>query len=159
MLKDIFIDTNVIPNFSNPLDKEYKKLFRWLISYNENSKHNNAYLAISNKLKNEYSRSLRNSYLNTNNFSIIINTLFEQDRFNTISNRRINNFKQKYLNKKYIKRKLTSNKNDREHIPVVMLSDRKYALSLDNNFCRDINNFPRFRARAVQRPQDIPHDR
>jgi len=28
--KDIFIDTNIAKNFTNPLDPEYKKLVFWL---------------------------------------------------------------------------------------------------------------------------------
>lgn len=158
MIKDIFVDTNVIPKFSNPLDSEYKKLIKWLLSYDQNNESDNAYLAVSNKLKGEYSRSLRNSYLQTNNFCIIIDVLSKQGRFNIISNRRIEKFKQKHF-KKHVVRKLTCSRNDWDHIPVVMLSDRKYVLSLDNDFRRDVNQFPGFPALAAGRPQDIPYDR
>ncbi|MHC4113368.1 MAG: hypothetical protein ACYSUY_20030 [Planctomycetota bacterium] len=159
MFKDIFIDTDVINKFANPLDKNYKKLFKWLLDYDENNKNDNAYLAVSNKLRGEYSRSLRNSFSYSNNFSIIIDVFTKKGRFNSISNKKIKNFKQKYFNKKRIVRKLISSKNDRDHIPVVMLSDRKYALSLDGKFRRDINNFPGFSATAVKRPQDLPYDK
>ena len=158
MLKDIFIDTDVIPKLSNPLDYEYKRFIKWLLNYDRNNNLNNAYLVVSSGLLGEYSRSLRNSHLSSNNFCVIIDMFSRQGRFHSITNRRIKAFKQKFF-KKHVLRRLTSSKNDRDHIPVVMLSDRKYALSLDANFRRDINNFPRFSARAAKRPQDIPYDR
>jgi hypothetical protein len=157
MPKDIFIDTNVIRNFANPMSREYKKLLNWLTTYNPNNKSNNAYLAISNKLLAEYGRSLRNCFYGSNSFSVIIDSFTKQDRFNLIKNREIKTFKQKNF-KKHIVQRLRCNTPDRDHIPVVMLSDRKYALSLDGNFLRDVNNFPGFSARAVRCPQDLPYD-
>lgn len=157
MLKDIFIDNSVIPKFSNPLDSEYKKLFEWLLKYDEKRKNNNAYLAVSKKLLGEYDRSLRNAHSSSHNFVVIIAHYKRNDRFNSIDNESIKTFKRKYFKKKIVRR-LVCDRDDRNHIPVVMLSDRKYALSLDANFRRDINNFPGFSARATERPQDLPYD-
>lgn len=156
MLKDIFIDHNVAKNFSNPLDDEYKKLVKWLIRYDERSPLNNAYLAVSYKLLGEYCPSPGHPHSSTN-IIIIIDKFTKQGRLNRISNSAIKNFQRKYF-KKHIVRGLRCNPPDRDHIPVVMLSDRKYALSRDTKFRYDVNNFPRFSALAAKRPQDIPYD-
>jgi len=156
MLKDIFIDNNIVPKFSNPLDGEYKKLVKWLLGYNVVNKEDNAYLAVSNKIIGEYSRSLRNISSLSNNFIVIIDACTRQGRYNFVCNRKITHFKQKHF-KKHVVRKFTCTRSDQDHIPVVMLSDRKYALSLDANFRRDINNFPKFAALAAKRPNDIPY--
>ena len=46
MFKDIFIDTDVIKEFANPLDNNYKKLFKWLLDCDENNKSDNAFFAV-----------------------------------------------------------------------------------------------------------------
>lgn len=156
MFKDIIIDHNVAKNFSNPLDNEYKNFVKWLIRYDVRNPLNNAYLAVSNKLLGEYCTSPGYPHSLTN-IIIIIDTFMKQGRLNKISNSAIKNFKRKYF-KKHVIRKFTCNRRDWEHIPVVMLSDRKYALSRDANFRNDVNNFTGFSALAVKRPQDIPYD-
>lgn len=156
MLKDIFIDNNVAKNFANPLDSEYKNLIAWLIRHDVKNSLNDACLAVSNKLLCEYSRTSGYSQSLTN-ITVIIDILTREGRVNKISNDSIKNFKHKYF-KNYVVRRLTCNPSDRDHIPVVMLSDRKYALSLDGKFRNDINNFPRFSALAAKRPQDIPYE-
>ena len=156
MLKDIFIDHNVAKNFSNPLDDEYKKLVKWLIRYDERSPLNNAYLAVSKKLLGEYCTSPGHPHSLTN-IIIIIGTFTKQGRLNNIDNSAIKNFQRKYF-KKHIVQRLRCNPPDRDHIPVVMLSDRKYALSRDTKFRYDVNNFPGFSALAAKCPQDIPYE-
>jgi len=156
--KDIFIDNNIAKNFSNPLDPEYKKLIKWLIEFDSDPKtiHNNAHLVVSQKLIAEYYRTMGHA-ASGNNIVVIINLLTQQGRLNRISNDQIKEFKQKYFTNK-VKRRLTSNEEDREHIPVVLLSDRKYALTLDEKFTADLLNFPSFTATVAKKPSDIPYD-
>lgn len=154
--KDIFIDNNVAKNFTNPLDPEYKKLIKWLIRFNPKNKANNAYLVVSNKLLMEYHRTSGLSYSLTN-ITVIIGKMQKEGRLIKISNEAIKEFKRQYFSKK-IKRKLTCNQEDRDHIPVVLLSHRKYALSLDIKFLHDLENFPGFIVTVARRPQNLPYD-
>ena len=155
MRRDILIDNNVTKNFGNPLDSEYKKLVAWLIRHNADHPLNDAYLAVSNKLLCEYSRTSGYSQSLTN-ITVIVDILTREGRLNKISNSLIKKFKSKFF-RKYVVQRLTCNPSDWDHISVVMLSDRKYALSLDANFRSDVNNFPGFSALAAKRPQDIPY--
>jgi hypothetical protein len=157
--KDIFIDNNIAKNFSNPIDPEYKKLIKWLIEFNPNPKKHddNAYLVVSQKLIAEYYRTMGHA-ASGNNIAVIINLLTQQGRLNRISNEQIKEFKQEHFTKK-VERKLVSNKEDREHIPVVLLSDRKYALTLDEKFTADLVKFPSFTVTVGKKPSDIPYDK
>lgn len=155
MKKDIFIDNNIAKNFSNPMDEEYIKLIRWLKRYDPDDLSGNAYLVVSNKLLSEYSRTV--SYAaGGSNILVIIDTFTRQGRLVKIGNADIKEFKEKYF-KKRVEKKLRSNNEDRDHIPVVLLSYRKYALSLDDDFINDLRNFPGFRARAEKRPEKLPY--
>ncbi|GAK50869.1 hypothetical protein U14_02110 [Candidatus Moduliflexus flocculans] len=156
MLKDIFIDNNIAKNFSNPLDIEYKKFIQWLMRYDVQEPSKNAYLVVSQKLIAEYQRTTRNSFSPTN-IAIIIDRLTREGRLIKISNQEIKDFKQKYFIKKVI-RKLTCNHEDWEHIPVVLLSHRKYALSLDDKFIHDLRNFPGFNVLIEKRPEDLSYE-
>lgn len=157
--KDIFIDNNIAKNFSNPIDPEYKKLIKWLMEFSSDSQsqHNNAYLVVSKKLLAEYYRTMGHAGLG-NNITVIINLLTQQGRLVQVSNEQIKEFKQKYFTKK-VERQLVSNKEDREHIPVVLLSDRKYALTLDEKFTTDLINFPGFTVTVGKKPTDIPYNK
>ena len=155
MKKDIFIDTNIASRFTNPMDMEYIKLINRLLKC-ESSSQNNAYLAVSNKLLAEYNRSTMNSSTDTC-IGVIINTLISQGRLTVITNDQIEEF-QKFHFKKRLLRKLKSNQEDREHIPVVFMSERKYALTLDENFTYDLLHFPRFIATVEKRPEKLPYD-
>jgi hypothetical protein len=157
--KDIFIDNNIAKNFSNPIDPEYKKLIKWLMEFSSDpqSQYNNAYLVVSKKLLAEYYRTMGHAALG-NNITVIISLLIQQGRLVQISNEQIKEFKQKYFTKK-VERQLVSNKEDREHIPVVLLSDRKYALTLDEKFTTDLINFPGFTVTVGKKPADIPYNK
>jgi hypothetical protein len=155
--KDIFIDNNIAKNFTNPLDPEYKKLIKWLITFDEKKKGHNAYLVVSNKLLAEYHRTSGLSYSLTN-ITVIIGKLQKEGRLIKISNQAIKEFKRQYFSKK-VKKKLTCNQEDWEHIPVILLSDRKYALSFDVKFLVDLENFPGFLVKVARRPQDLPYDK
>jgi hypothetical protein len=149
MKKDIFIDNNIAKNFSNPMDEEYITLIRWLML-------GNAYLVVSNKLLMEYGRTVSYTSGGSNIF-IIIDKLTREGRLIKITNIEIKEFKREHFTKKVIKT-LRSNKEDRDHIPVVLLSHRKYALSLDNHFIYDLVHFPGFTVRAERRPENLPYD-
>jgi hypothetical protein len=163
--KDLFIDNNITKNFANPLDPEYKKLIQWLMNYDEKAityddkgekiNTNSAYLVVSNKLLAEYQRS-SGTATSATNITIIIAKLTREGRLVKISNQAIKAFKQQHFTPKVI-RKLTCNQEDRDHIPVVLLSDRKYALSLDDKFRQDLTDFPGFKVLVAERPQEIPY--
>jgi len=153
--KDIFIDNNIAKNFANPADAEYKKLIEWLKRFNLDNKSNNAYLVVSNKLLVEYTSTSGNS-LSSNSIIAIIGELTKQGRLIKIRNEEIKEFQREHFTNK-VKKRLASNKEDREHIPVVLLSDRKYALTLDEKFTDDLLNFPSFNATVGKRPSDIPY--
>jgi uncharacterized membrane protein len=159
MKKDIFIDNNIASRFKNPADPEYIKLRDWLLLYREikeNEADNNAHLVVSNKLLNEYSRSNQN-IKDGQNIILIIARLQRQGRLIKIDNQAIKEFQQEYFTKKTLK-KLSCNEEDREHIPVVLLSHRKYALSIDDAFVNDLLNFPRFNATVAKRPEELPYN-
>lgn len=155
-MKDIFIDNNVAKNFANPLDPEYKRLIAWLIAFNENDIANNAHLVVSDKLLAEYGRTAGFAYSATN-ITVIIGKLTREGRIVKIGNQKIKEFKRRYFTKTVVRR-LTCNREDRNHIPVVLLSHRKYALSRDDNFRNDLESFPGFSVLTAKRPQDLPYD-
>lgn len=153
--KDIFIDTNIVKNFTNPLDPEYKRLIKWLMT--SNTEDNKAYLAVSKKLLAEYGRTMRHA-ASGSNIAVIVNLLTRQGRLNEISNEKIRDFQQKYFTSK-TRRKLTSNSEDRDHIPVVLLSERRYALTFDEKLTGDLGKFSSFIVTVGKKPADIPYDK
>lgn len=158
MKKDIFIDNNIASRFKNPADPEYIKLRNWLVSYREvkeGEEDENAHLVVSNKLLGEYSRSNQN-IKDGQNIIVIIARLQKQGRLAFIKNQEIKDFQQVHFTKK-TEKKLSCNEEDREHIPVVLLSHRKYALSIDDAFVSDLLNFPGFQVLACKRPEEMPY--
>lgn len=158
MRKDIFIDNNIASKFSNPADKNYKILIKWLMENHEipeNTEDDRAYLMVSKKLLAEY---LRSNYAARGATAIpaIINKLNREGRLVMISNEQIKSFQNEYFTSKII-RKLQSNEEDWMHIPVVLLSERKYALARDHKFISDLVNFPGFRVLVCERPEDMPY--
>ena len=159
MKKDIFIDNNIASKFSNPQDKEYIKLTQWLLKFDENdieNKDNYAHLVVSQKLLVEYYRSAMAASSDTS-IPMIINKLQSQGRLNNISNQDIRDFQTSHFTNA-VKRKLRSNNEDRKHIPLVLLSDRKYALTRDDNFKYDLENFSGFNVRVEKKPSNLPYD-
>jgi len=155
MLRDIFIDNNVAKNFANPLDVEYKKLVFWLIEYNKLNPIRNAYLVTSNKLLKEYLASSGLSSSSTN-IVMIIHKMTREGRLVKFSNQDIKNFKAKHLTKRVMKR-LTCNAKDINHIPLVLLSNRKYALTIDDKFAKALTSIPGFVATVASRPEHLPY--
>jgi hypothetical protein len=157
MKQDIFIDTNIAKNFSYPVDNEYKRLINWLLKNDLEQSELNAYILVSQKLINEYSRSSANAKSLTT-ISVILSKMQKQGRRVFITNQQIKDFQKEYFSKKTLK-KLKSNEEDREHIPVVFLSDRKYVLTIDENFTYDLEHFPNFKATVEKRPENLPYNK
>jgi hypothetical protein len=141
-MKDIFIDNDVTTkHFSNPIDKDYKNLIDWLRTFN-NDVENDAHLVLSNFILREYHESNKNPNSQTNIISII-DEMIKNNRVKRIGNKDIQDFQTRYFTKKTLK-KLTSNAKDRNHIPAVLLSERKIALSEDSRFLNDLLQFSGF---------------
>ncbi|MCK4760673.1 MAG: hypothetical protein KAW12_00640 [Candidatus Aminicenantes bacterium] len=157
MRKDIFIDNNIAKNFSNPMDRQYIRLIAWLMNYNENNSPQNAYLVVSKKLIGEYSRTA-SAALSSTSIPVLIDKLTREGRLINFKNAEIKEFQQQYFTKT-ITRKLRSNKADHDHIPIVLMSDRKIALSLDDNLIYDLVHFPGFTVKAEKRPENLPYDK
>ncbi len=66
----------------------------------------------------------------------IIGKLTRERRLTKITNADIKGFQNKYFTKT-VERTLRSNQENRNHIPVVLLSERKFALTNDRNFTFD----------------------
>lgn len=125
------------------------------MDYEEDCDEKNAYLVVSQKILSEYLSSCRGA-IGSTSIPIIINQLTKENRLIKISNDQIKKFQAEHFTKSLIK-KLRSNKEDREHIPVVLLSDRKYALTNDTNLTHDLDNFPGFVVVVSSNPENIPY--
>lgn len=143
-MKDILVDNNVGKNFCNPLDPEYKNFIEWL--FREGA------LVVTVKLMQEYIASSGASSSPTN-MPAIIDKLLREGRLNLIANKVLKAFRISRRTERF----LIANRSDWNYLKAVMISLRKYALSLDDNFRYDVNNFPGYTARAEARPQDIPY--
>ncbi len=154
MRNDIFIDNNIAIHFANPLDPQYKNLIAWLKTKNS-LEEKSAYLVVSQKLLVEYNRSSNGASSNSS-IPVLINILLREGRLIKITNEAIKKFRQQHFTKN-VERGLRSNEEDREHIPVVLLSDRKFALTIDKNLTHDLENFPGFRATVAARPEQLPY--
>lgn len=144
MPKDIFVDNNVAKNFCNPVDPNYKDFIKWLFQ--------EGHLVVTNKILNEYVSSAGGSPSPTN-IVIIIARLTRDGRLVKFSSQQLNNFV--FSNR--TQRMLRSNSKDHPHIKAVLLSERKMALSLDDNFRYDLNNFPGHQAVARARPEELEY--
>lgn len=155
MKKDIFIDNNIACRFANPMDPEMKKLIDWLMKNVEGSD-KNAIMVVSPKLLHEYLASCQGAYGMTS-IPMIINQLTREGRLTKISNAQIKDFQMKFFSKK-VEKNLRSNQEDRNHIPVVLLSERKYALTNDEKFTYDLRHFPGFKVLVCSKPGNLPYD-
>lgn len=155
MKRDIFIDNNIACRFANPMDPEMKKLITWIM-HNEKDNEDNAFLVVSDKLLHEYFASCQGAYGMTS-IPMIVNKLTREGRLVKISNAEIKEFQHKYFTKK-VEKNLRSNQEDRNHIPVVLLSERKYALTNDDKFTYDLEHFPGFKVLVCSRPENMPYN-
>ncbi len=159
MKNDIFIDTNVAKNFGNPLDDDYKNLITWLLKHNPKDKTKDAHLVISQKLFAEYVGSSIGAASQTN-IAALVAQLTQQGRLKKISKEEIAAFKSKHFSTAVQKRLVQLRlKKDEEHLPVVLLSYRKFALVIDSAFRTALEEFPGFtgKIRVESRPKDLPY--
>ena len=153
MMKDIFIDDNIAKNFANPADPEYIKLIIWLLDYSANP-NQDAYLVVSVKLLEEYAGTVGLCKY-AQNIGVIVDKLNSQGRLVKKNNKEIRDFRDKHYTKRICNRLTCSTNDQNYHIPTVLLSNRRYALSIDNNFVNDLKSFPGFNVTVAKRPQHI----
>lgn len=151
MKKDIFIDNNVAKNFASPVDKNYIELINWLVKYDIESD-DNAHLVVSNKLLNEYFKSSRDCS-KSSSIPVIIGKLTREGRLIKFKNNEISTFQDTFFTKAVLKR-LLSNIEDHFHIATVLMSERKYAITIDDNLFNDLTSF---NATVVKRPEQLAY--
>jgi len=144
MSKDLLVDNSIAKNFCNPLDAHYKVFIHWLFVEGE--------LVVTQSLLKEYHASTAGSPSPTN-IVVIVAKLTADGRLRRFTKQDLNLFQIP----NHVARCLRSNRKDWDSIKAVMLSTRKFALSLDNDFVFDVNNYPGYLARAERRPQDLPY--
>lgn len=144
MSKDLLIDNSIAKDFCNPMKFSYKELIQWLFDEGE--------LVVTQKLICEYHSSTAGSAAPTNIIAIIAH-LIAKGRLIRFNKKTLDDFK--FSNK--IEKKLRSNHEDWPNIKAILLSHRKMALSLDNNFIYDVCNFPGYITRVEKRPEDLPY--
>ena len=155
MKKDICIDNNIACRFAKQMNPEMKKLINWIMK-NEEGSDDNAILVVSDKLLHEYMASSQGTYGSTS-IPMIVSKLTKEGRLLKISNAEIKEFQRTYFKKK-VEKALRSNQEDRNHIPVVLLSDRKFALTNDEKFTYDLEHFPGFQVLVSSRPENLPYE-
>jgi hypothetical protein len=153
-MKDIFIDCNIAKSFSRPADEEYKNLIRWLLIH-KHDVDNDAYLLFSKKLEQEYTGSSQHAKSFTS-IPYIIEILRRQERLKEFFNNEIEDFLTTYATKK-VRRKLREIKKDWHHLPLIMLSDRKMAITIDDDFIYNLTHFPGFTVIAAKRPEELAY--
>jgi hypothetical protein len=142
MKKDIFIDNNIACLFASTTNQHCIELIVWLLNNDMENPENNGYLMISDELRKEYFRS--NSGCDKKFSIIMVYFQLQKDgRLHGKSKEELAAFKRTNMPKKCWN-KLNSKESDREHIPLVFLSDRKLVLSNDTEFLNDLINFPKF---------------
>jgi len=139
--KDIFIDTNIAKNFTNPLDPKYKKLVLWL--------RDKGTWVVNQKLLVEYGRTNQTIF-------VLINELQKQGRIVEYGKPELDAipFKKAY------QKKLKSNSEDWTHLKTIWLSVRKIGIIIDSGLRDDVNDSPLqsgIQPTAVSRPQDIDY--
>ncbi|HEY6153004.1 MAG TPA: hypothetical protein VIW07_04620 [Candidatus Udaeobacter sp.] len=142
--KDIFVDNTVAKNFCNPLDPEYKEFIRWLFFQGS--------LVVSNKILAEYNRTCSGSR-SPSNILAVIAAQTRRGRLRKFQNAELATIQ---FSKGQV-RKLRRNAEDYLHIKLVILSRRRLALTNDQNFAWDVNNFPGVAGRASNRPEKLPY--
>lgn len=143
MRPDLFIDANVSGHITKPPNDRYRGLIDWLSE--------EGYLVVCRSLLNEYVDAVRGSSLWT--LPAIVDRLTRAGRLVRFGKRDIRSFRIK----ERLLKKLLSNRSDHDYIKIVMMSDRNLALSRDNALRRDINDFPRYKARAYKDPGDFDY--
>jgi hypothetical protein len=131
MVKDIFVDTNVIAKYPKNGDKHLVTFFRWL--------HARGILVVSTFLLKEYSG------IGSSDVAVLLDYLRTQSRLKKFKPSDIDKVKDSSFS-------YTCNRKDWSHVKLVMLSQRRLAVAGDVNFVNDVNRFPRYKAIAVLCP-------
>jgi hypothetical protein len=138
-MKDIVVDTNILRLIGKAKDPEFVSFFSWLRKI--------GVLTVSTYLIKEYSG------VGSPEIAALIEALKHSTpcRFNKVRKTEIDRFDDRHF-------KYACNFRDRCHVKLVMLSCRKIAISQDNNFINDVNRFPRYHARASNRPSGLNYE-
>ena len=156
MRKDIFIDAQIANTFAGSnLCQHVKDLIDWLLTIDPINHDNEAHLVSSQYIRAEYWGG-NNHCLKEYSIVSIYTELQKRDRINFKGKEEIEKFKRENISKKKWG-KLKSKENDKNHIPLVFLSDRKMVLSNDNSFIEDLINFPKFGndVKLARTPKDL----
>ena len=143
MKPDLFIDSNISGHIAKPPDDHYRDLIRWLFA--------EGCLVICRSLRREYCDAVRGSGLGRMTLPVIVGQLTRAGRLKRYSKKDLKRF----LIKERVAKRLLSNRADHDYIKIVMMSDRKLALTEDKKLRRDINDFPKYRARGYRHPADF----
>ncbi len=161
-MKDIFIDNNIAKNFATPVDPHYKELIQWINEFDERLVENDpekindfAHLVVSQKLLVEYLQS-SGDCSKPNAMPSIINRLTREGRLQKKTKDEIEEFQLKNFTKKILNNFL-SNKKDHWHIATVLISNRKFCLSYDDNLIRDLSGFPGHVVIITNRPEKLKY--
>ena len=161
MKKDIFIDTNIAKNFANPMDKSYKQLVEWLAKYDNRLANNDAddaaFLVLSHKLLKEYIDGNKNAYAATN-IVALVDKLTRENRLHRFNKQQIIAFKQAHYSKSFLK-KFNKLDKDLDHIPIICLSDRQFALTNDTLLTTALQQITGFSPTISNRPEKLPYNK
>ena len=144
MTKDILVDNCIAKNFCNPASQEYKDFIKWL--------RDEGTLVVTNRLIADYNRATAQSG-SPSNICYLVALLQSKGRLLAYSKTQLATLEFP----KRVTKRLRSNKDDWDQVKAVVLSPRKYAITLDANFAKDVNSFPGVTARAELRPSKIPY--
>jgi len=142
MLRDIVIDANCAGRICNPVAEPYKQLIEWLREH--------GYLCVSRHLLIEYAKAGCGPGAQ-NILAILIQLLQRIGRLININDAALAGVP---FTKK-IERNLLSNRSDWVHIKLVMCSHRRLLISSDGKLRRDVRDFPRFKAVAIECPSEV----
>lgn len=141
---DFFVDADRSKHFCRPIDSAYKRLIEWLRS--------DGYLVVCPSLINEYHKAEQATTAPTA-LLMLVGHLQRHGRLKRFGKKALGAFRIK----KHITRRLRSNPKDRDHLKIVLLSDRKLGISGDVNFCHDVNNYPGHLAIVRPHPSQVPY--
>lgn len=144
MKPDLFVDSNVSGHFAKPVRAEYRELIEWLLD--------KGCLVVCQSLIREYFAATRGSSVPTA-LVAVVDRLQRDGRLKQFSKQELQAFRLQ----KRVRQRLRSNRADHDFIKVVLLSNRKLALSEDRNLAHDINEFPGFEAHCGGVPSEIDY--
>ena len=142
---DLFVDADRSGSFCRPVDPAYRKLIAWLRSDGQ--------LVVCQSLIREYHDAVRGSTAPTT-LVALLEHLQRHGRLKRFGKSALNAFRIT----KHIENRLQSEMKDRDHVKIVLLSDRKLGISGDVDFRRDVNNYPGYSAVVRQHPSEVQYE-